>query len=132
MPNHHVVVTISDPSHNISSRRKETQTKHVNVAAKSHEEALTKARKYYENMKYKVHNCNLQEENQQEEYQMPSRLDELSKKLLGNYIKSASFDKSDRAHEIGYQNALGVETGRARDKDFHDDQRKHGSSFLAK
>lgn len=58
------------------------------------------------------------------------QLDELSKKTLGSYIKSASIDKSFHAHDIGLENGIGQAGGKP-DREYQNkENKKHAKRSL--
>jgi hypothetical protein len=56
-PRHIVSVTLSDPSHAMVSKRKETVARRVKVSAPDSKTALEKAKKHYSKLGYKVHDA---------------------------------------------------------------------------
>ncbi len=54
---HKVGATVSDPSHTMISKRKETIFKHVRVKAKSEAHAIEKAKAHFKKKGYKVHDA---------------------------------------------------------------------------
>lgn len=56
-----------------------------------------------------------------------NQLDEVSRAKLGDYIKAASFDKSNRAHNVGEVNGIALTTGTNSDERAHRDaeSKKH-------
>lgn len=54
---HRVLVSVSDPHHQMVSRRKELIQQHVRVSAASRDEAIAKAKAFYKKRGYRVHDA---------------------------------------------------------------------------